>query len=249
MLNFGTIKNKVSHMLGEAYLSAEPKQAEDTYRQYMKTIKGSPILMLEYIVFKNLEKQGVASNSAHHFIDENVALFKRFKKSEIITEHQKLKQFSLAGTKLNDTNRKLNESIQNLILENAQTERTPNINKIHDAVCVILESVTAPLTNNKIAETPKYSLKSMLAAVKNKLAESYGQLDESDKMILSLLMEKDNKKQEKLFSDLKQKSLKFINESDIDENTRKEANTQIKSLEYKAETLAENVFKLYELTA
>lgn len=247
MLNFGTIKNKVSHMIGEAYLSATPEKAENVYREYMKTIKGSPVLMLEYIVFKNLEKQGVSTNSAHHFIDENVALFKRFKKSEVISEHLKLKQF--AFIKMNDTNRQLNESIQNLIIENTRTERIPNINKIHDAVSIILESITKKSVDIKTSESSKYSLKSMMAAVKNKLAESYEELNESDKTILSLLLEKDVKKQEKLFSELKQKGIDFVNESNIDDDTRKEATSQIKSLEYKSETLAENVFKLYELTA
>ena len=249
MLNFGTIKNKVSRLLGEAYLNADPTQAENVYREYMKTIKSSPVLMLEYIVFKNLEKRDVASKSAHHFIDENVALFKRFKKSEIIAEHQKLKQFNIAGVKVNDSKRELNESIQNLILENAQTDRIPNINKIHDAVTIVLESITTPTVKKVQADIPKYSLKTIAAALKTKLAESYNELNEGEKNVLSVLLEKDVKKQEKLFTDLKQKGVAFINESAIDEDTRKQAMNEINSLEFKADTLAENVFKLYELTA
>lgn len=249
MLNFGTIKNKVSRLLGEAYLNADPTQAENIYREYMKTIKSSPVLMLEYIVFKNLEKHDVTTNSAHHFIDENVALFKRFKKSEIIAEHQKLKQFNTTSVKLNDSNRVLNESIQNLILENAQTERMPNINKIHDAVMIVLESITTKTVQKDQTNVPKYSLKSITAALKKKVAESYGELNEGEKNIISILLEKDAKKQEKLFTDLKQKGLAFINESNIEEETRKEALNEINTLEFKAETLAENVFKLYELTA
>lgn len=249
MLNFGTIKNKVSRLLSEAYLNADPTQAENVYREYMRTIKSSPVLMLEYIVFKNLEKRDVTTNSAHHFIDENVALFKRFKKSEIIAEHKKLKQFNTTSIKQHDSNRVLNESIQNLILENAQTERTPNINKIHDAVMIVLESITTKTVQKDQTNTPKYSLKSFTAALKNKLAESYEKLNEGEKNILSILLEKDVKKQEKLFTDLKQKGAAFINESNIDEDTRKQAMSEINSLEFKAETLAENVFKLYELTA
>jgi hypothetical protein len=249
MLNFGTIKNKVSRMLGEAYLSADSTQAENVYREYMKTVKSSPVLMLEYIVFKNLEKRDVANKSAHHFIDENVALFKRFKKSEIVAEHQKLKPFNIAGPKADETKRELNESIQNLILENAQTDRVPNINKIHDAVTIVLESITTPSVKKAQSDLPKYSLKTIAAALKTKLAESYNQLNEGEKNVLSVLLEKDTKKQEKLFTDLKQKGVAFINESNIDENTRQQAITEINSLEFKAETLAENVFKLYELTA
>lgn len=247
MLNFGIIKNKVSQLVGEHYLNENHAQAEAVYRDYMTTVKNSDILMLEYIVFKNLEKTGLTESVAHAYVDNNVAMLSKFKKSDIIAEHKKLAPFELKTITVKDENIALNESIQNLILENAQTDRMRNINKLHESLCVVLENLSKPSGKKMVSEASnplsKYSFKTVMAAVKKTIAASYQELNESEQSVLAVLMEKDGQKQTVLFEELKQKGIAFIKENLDDQPSRDFAIGKIQDMPL----TSDNVLNLFEM--
>ena len=140
MVNFGIVKTQVSQMLGEHYLNKQHDTAESIYREYMRTVRNSPVLMLEYIVFKNLERKGIMRESACKYVDDNVALLKQYSRKEIIQENEKLNKFH-QNVNLSWEDKMLFENIQTLILESAGGNRVPNISKLHDSFSLVLESV------------------------------------------------------------------------------------------------------------
>lgn len=140
MVNFGIVKTQVSQMLGEHYLNNQHETAESIYREYMRTVRNSPVLMLEYIVFKNLERKGVMRESAYKYIDDNVSLLKQFSKKDILAENQKLDKFH-QDIKLSWEDKLLFENIQTLILESAGGNKAPNITRLHDSLSYVMESV------------------------------------------------------------------------------------------------------------
>jgi len=140
MVNFGVVKTQVSQMLGEHYLNNQHDTAESIYREYMRTVRNSPVLMLEYIVFKNLERKGVMRESACKYVDDNVALLKQFSKKEILAENEKLDKFH-QDVNLSWEDKMLFENIQTLILESAGGNKVPNITRLHDSLSYVMESV------------------------------------------------------------------------------------------------------------
>ena len=119
MLNFGLIKNKMSYLVTNSLLNESDNKVSKLFKEYLNVVKSSPILMLEYIVFKNFEKNNFIKEEAETYITENINLFKNYSKKQIIAENEKLNKFNFKF-KNNILNESYCISIQNLILEKLQ---------------------------------------------------------------------------------------------------------------------------------
>lgn len=255
MVNFGIVKTQVSQMLGEHYLNNQHDTAESIYREYMRTVRNSPVLMLEYIVFKNLERKGVMREAACKYVDDNVALLKQYSKKEIIQENEKLNKFH-QNVNLSWETKILFENIQTLILESASGTRTPNISKLHDSLSYVMESVIASSPVEEVMEEEEESAEELLEGFNlddtfriaySQFNEKYEHLSEEERSILYMLNEEDETKRRSFFLNMKKKVVDTINETTSDPELKQQAITEIESREFNTETLVEDVIELYEL--
>jgi hypothetical protein len=249
MVNFGLIKTQVSNLLGEHYINNATCTAKSVYKEYIDTVKSSQVLMLEYVVFKNLEQGNMSMEKATKYIDNNIALFKKFDRAEIIKENEKLKRFTTKNS-VPDDMVPLYESIQNLILESTRTKGLPNINKIHDSFDYIAESLCKPvkkaslvLESNDTGDGFKFS--EIMAIAETKINERYSHLNESEQNILGIILKGSKKAQEDLLEGLKRDAITLLQENQDLEAA--EALNVINEMTYNEESFVDNVISLYEL--
>lgn len=259
MVNFGIVKTQVSQMLGEHYLNKQHDTAEHIYREYMRTVRNSPVLMLEYIVFKNLERKGILREAACKYVDDNIALLKQYTRKEIIQENEKLNKFH-QNVNLSWEDKMLFEHIQTIILESASGNRIPNISKLHDSFSVIMESVIADEKKSYINETTAdetdldedtilegFKIEDTFRIAINQFNEKYNHLSEEERSILYMLNENDEGNKRDFFAGMKKKAIDVIKETSGNPELREQGIKEIESREFNADTLVEDVIELYEL--
>ena len=85
IVNFGFIKEHITNFLGESYFT-NSDMGNDIFKEYVKILKESKILKLEFAVFKNLEHKYIKEEaSAIRYIDKNLEI--GFKKSSRLFLH------------------------------------------------------------------------------------------------------------------------------------------------------------------
>lgn len=250
MVNFGIVKTQVSQMLGEHFLNNQHKSAENIYREYMTTVRNSPVLMLEYIVFKNLERKGLLRESACKYVDDNVALFKSYTRKEIIQENEKLAKFH-QNVHVSWEDKILFENIQTLILETAGGSKIPNINKLHDSLSFVMESVMAKNQEEVEEDSTEllegFEFDDVYRASVRLFNEKYSHLSEAERNIVFVLSEGDETKQRVYFDGIKEKARTYIKESTSDIELRLQGLQYVESKLFNTETLMEDILDLHEL--
>jgi hypothetical protein len=248
MVNFGVVKTQVSRVLGEHYVNNNPQSAESVYKEYIEAVKGSQILMLEYVVFKNLEQNNMSPEKATKYLDSNIALFQRFDREDIIQENNKLKKFNLKNS-LSEETVKLHEAIQDLILESTRSKGIPNINKIHDSFESILESLTKQVRKTPLVvennEFEGFKFSDIMKITEKRITERYQHLNEDEQNILSVIVKGDQKERSELLNALKQDAIQLLSESN--EDGSQEALNIIKEMCYDDDKFIDDIMSLYEL--
>jgi hypothetical protein len=247
MVNFGVVKNHLSRNLSEHYISNEGGSAEKDFLEFINIVKKSPVLMLEYIVFKNLEKGNLFREEAVKYIDDNICLFNNYDKKDIVKENEKLLKFNVE----NPFNKEypLMESIQTLILESASRKKIPNVNKIHSSFSFIMESMCREVVNEvEEADTneDEFSLNEVIAVADKKMNDQLGELSEDEKSIVSTLYSDNEKAQEELLESFKTKALSML-DTQVDSQVIAEAQEKVKGISYNKDTVLDNILALYEL--
>lgn len=229
MQNFGKIKNVFNNLLIEGIVKKDDNNKK-LFKKYMKTIKESEILKTQFLVYNNIEnKIDADSFSANLFVSENVKLLEKYNTSDILKENLKLVNLLNESKSKIDGDyelSKLHESLSNLVF----TKRTPkNVEKITQEI----KNVTNYITTNKskeVNESVDLPLSMMTNIMVDKYNEKYGKLDESDKEILKVLLDKnfENKKSyyTKLVSECTELIDGLLKESDKESSEKLE---QVKS--------------------
>jgi hypothetical protein len=248
MVNFGVVKTQVSRVLGEHYVNNDPQSAESVYKEYIATVKDSQILMLEYVVFKNLEQNNMSPEKATKYLDSNIALFQRFDRDEIIKENEKLKKFNLnAG--LSDETIHLYQSIQDLILESTRKKGITNVNKMHDSFDVIVESLTKQVKKNTLvvekSENEGFKFSDIMKVTEKRITDRYQHLNEDEQNILSVIVKGNQKERSELLEALKIDAINLLTESE--EDGGREALDIIKAMTYNDNSFVDDIMSLYEL--
>lgn len=255
-MNFGTIKNIYAKFLIDSYINESRKDDnKKRYKKFIKTISESPILRTQFIVYKNIENGYFPSEvSAVEYIKENISLFDKFSKKEIITENKNLVKklkFSYGNINLNET-KEIHEALNNLITLEKKVE---TINKIHESFEMVKKWLTTP--KEKISEnTAKTQIdpKTFLNIVTKKYNEKYSNISEEEKRLIKTILSNDDLEKESLLKDMVKESISLINKNikhfgDNIEVKEKllEAKDVIYNLEYNKETFKEDVLKVYNL--
>jgi hypothetical protein len=254
-MNFGTIKNIYAKFLIDSYITESKKDVNKKhYKNFIKTITESPILRTQFIVYKNIENGYFPSEvSAVEYLKENISLFNRFSKKEIIKENQKLlsKLKNTYKVNLGET-KKIHEAINNLITLEKKAE---TINSIHESFEEVKSWLLTPKENiNETVNKNKVNPKKFLNIVTQKYNEKYSTISEEEKKIVKTILSKNDSEKETLLKDMIKESVVLLNNnikqfSDNIEVKEKllEAKDVVYNLTFNKETFKEDILKVYNL--
>ena len=259
-INFGFIKDGLVNSTTSLYLN-ESKLTNDL-KDFLKVVKSSPVLTLEYIVYKNIENKYIEDDLlATRYIDENISLLKKFTKKEIISENNKLSAFE-RDYQISEQKEKLYESISTIILENTFDNTFKNVDKIHGAFENVLNYIKNNKSNQELNENKslfeeykdKYlNIDFILNNEIKKFNEKYSHHSEGETGILKVLVKEDTTEKEKLFNSLINETLNKVDNLLVSEESAEVSNKlqkvkeKINEMKFNEESLIDDIVKINNL--
>jgi hypothetical protein len=247
MVNFGNVKSKLNKAYSQDLIE-NTSNYKKLYEEFLKTIKSSPVLMLEYTIYENLKKHNLEYNESLRFIEANVSALSKIDKNELLKENKKLEKFDLKEIELSEDKITLNKNIENVINESVLKKIT-NVNKLHESVNFLIESLTKK-DEAKLEKTDKgFKVSHIFHLAKKKLEEKFSNLQPDEMEIISSFIKGDEKKKKTVFENYKKSTKNFLlNEKDnISSEVLTETFDFIDTLEYDSETAINNLSKLFEI--
>jgi hypothetical protein len=225
MQNFGKIKNAFSEILAEGIASNDLAKKK-LFKKYIKTLRESDILKTQFLVYENIENIIESDQfSANLIVTENLSLFNKFNKKDMLKENQRLISLSNeVKLKLEESYDEklssLHESIGNLVFLE-KTSKT--VNEIAKNTKNVLDYVT----KNKLKvvaesyDVPNSMLSSILV---EKYNERYADMTEAEKEVIKVLIESSNEEKLTLYGKMIRECVDLIDtklkESDLDTKER-----------------------------
>lgn len=247
MVNFGNVKSKLNKAYSQDLIENTNKYKK-LYEEFLKTIKSSPVLMLEYTIYENLKKHNLDYNESLRFIEANISALSKIDKTTLLKENKKLEKFDLDGIELSEDKIKLNQNIENVISESVYKKIT-NVNKLHESVNFLIESLTKK-DETKLEKSDKsFKVTHIFNLAKKKLEEKFSNLQPDEMEIISSFIKGDEKKKKTVFENYKKSTKNYLlNEKDnISSEVLTETFDFIDSLEYNSETAINSLSKLFEI--
>lgn len=224
---------------------------KELFKNYVKSLKENEILKTQFLVYTNIE-QKIESDAtkASLFVKENIDLFSKFNKKDIIEANNKLVENVNFDYNV-DGKEELYESISTLIF----TKKTPEtIDTIVEATSKVVDYIlnNKPKTIVESIELPNSMLSNIMV---EKFNERYSSLDETEKNVLKALIDSNDEKKKEVYSSTLRECIDLINEkldtTDLDAKD-KLLRVKDKLLNDKQEineNFAKNISKLVELRA
>jgi hypothetical protein len=161
------------------------------------------------LVYTNIENK-VENDAAKatQFVKENIELFSKFTKKQILESNSKLVQKIVFEFEADDERAELYENISTLIF----TPRTPNsIDTIVEATSKVVEYILdhKPKVVTEAIELPNSMLSTMMV---DKYNEKYASLDESEKQVLKVLIDSTDEEKKEVYSATLRECIDLINE-------------------------------------
>jgi len=247
-INIGIANLLVSTKLREAHfngnLIGESKKATS---DFLDVVRNSPYLQMEFNVFNSIESKLIESEVlAKDYIDEQIDLFEIYTIEEIDAERQKLMQFVSEDTIPNDDRANLYQAIDTLINETLELHENKDIDKMHDALVLVLEHVRSPrqsLLENVDVEPIN---EDVLEIAVGKFNEKYSGLDESDRDLLKTLIKANWREKKALLETYKTETLAILEGIDEHQDHTAKAIAKIKEMVYAAKNIDDNIIGLHE---
>ena len=249
-MNFGTIKDTYAKILINSYVN-ESKKEKLTYRNFIKMISENEILKTQFVVYKNIENGYFTSEvSATEYLKENISLFDKFNKKQIIEENIKLRK-SLGKKSLVET-KDLHEALHNLITLNKDVT---TINTLTESFEVVKNWLVTP---KKIEESKKeknnVDVNKFLDVVTKKYNEKYSDISEGEKKIVKAILSENNKEKESVLNEIKTETIDLLTKSikehssNIDIKVKLlEAKDLLYNTNFNPETFKTDILKIYDL--
>lgn len=247
--NFGFIKANLANMIAESYINeSNIDQSKKLYWDYLATIKNSPVLALEFVVYKNIENK-CSKNDATiiKYIDENISLLKKYDYKIIIQENKKLDRFYTDGN-IDPIKSKLYESIESIIFEN--TKKIPNIDLIHESIENIIDYIKSNKKASDLNESEVVSEDVLKIAVKI-YNDKFSNLDETEKKIMKVMVSENEIDKINMFEEIKTQTVDYL-ESIKDKNQDSldlinECIDKIKTTAYNQSNVIDEIVKIQSL--
>lgn len=247
MVNFGNVKSKLNKAYSQDLIDNTNKYKK-LYEDFLRTIKSSPILMLEYTIYENLKKNNLDYNESLRFIEANVSALAKIDKESLLKENKKIEKFNLKDIILSEEKILLNKNIENVISESVYKKIT-NVNKLHESVNFLIESLTKKEEVSLKKSDSTFKVSDIFHLAKKKLEEKFSNLEKDEMEIISTFIKGDDKNKKIVFENYKKQTKNYLlNEKDnISSEVLTETFDFIDTLEYTPDTAVNNFSKLFEI--
>ncbi len=247
MVNFGNVKSKLNKAYSQDLIENTSKYKK-LYEEFLKTIKSSPVLMLEYTIYENLKKHNLDYNESLRFIEANISALSKIDKDVLLKENKKLKKFDLKEIELSEDKINLNKNIENVINESVLKKIT-NVNKLHESVNFLIESLTKKDETQLKKSDNNFKISHVFNLAKKKLEEKFSNLEQDEMEIISTFIKGDEKNKKVIFENYKKSTKNFLlkEKDNISSEVLTETFNFIDTLEYNSETAINNFSKLFEI--
>ena len=233
--NFGKIKNTYNTILVES-ITSKKDENKLVFKKYIKEIKGDEILKEQFLIFNNIEnKIEVDRVKAIEYVKESIALLSKYPKQSIIESNTKLFNDIVFEFDVDYDKKSLHEAITTLVFTD---RKASTLDVILDATDKVVDYIINNKTKkvNEGLDIPNSLLISLSVGNFN---EEYKDLSESEKAIVSIMIESTPEEKKKLFKDTNDECLSLIN-SKLEES---EINAKEKLLSVKERLLTQEFNK------
>jgi len=249
-MNFGTLKDTYAKILVNSYIT-ESKTNKQFYKQFIKLVAENEILKTQFVVYKNIENGYFDSEvSAVEYLKENISLFEKYNKKDIIKENISLQK--KLGKKIEPKTKELHEAIHNLITLEKSVETVNTLIESFEVVKKWLTTVKNLNENTK--EKPKVDANKFLDIVVKKYNDKYSNISEEEKKVIKAILSENLKEKETTLTELKNETIDLLNKSIKEHNGNVdikvklyEAKDVVNGLNFNKETFKEDIMRVYEL--
>lgn len=227
-LNYGAIRDTVFKYSGKQIVAEGGNST--ILNSFLKSIKESPVLKIQHIIFENFEKGSFSKERlAERYISQNLKLMENISWEKLIEANRNVRIGLLENCHVESTgdNGELYENIHTLI-ESVSKKGFTDVDKSNQAYDFILthltkENIKKEETIQETEEFPKFlSWNFVTNLAVNNFNQRYAHLNENEKSLLKILLSTDENKINHL-EDLKKENLELINsiiESGVDEESQ-----------------------------
>ena len=246
--NFGKIKNTYNNILIES-ITSKKDENKSVFKNYIKAIKNDEILKEQFLIYNNIENKVEADRfKATEYVKESIALLSKYPKQSIIESNNKLIANVAYEFDVDYDKQDLHEAITTLVF----TERKAST---LDAILEATDKVVDYIINNKAKEVNEglgIPNSMLLSLSVDNFNEEYKELSESEKAIVSVMIESTPEEKEKLFKDTNTECVSLINskleESDINAKEKLlSVKERLLNQTYNNESFIKDITKLIEL--
>ena len=247
MVNFGNVKSKLNKAYSQDLIENTNKYKK-LYEEFLKTIKSSPVLMLEYTIYENLKKHNLDYNESLRFIEANISALSKIDKDVLLKENKKLQKFDLKEIELSEDKINLNKNIENVINESVFKKIT-NVNKLHESVNFLIESLTKKDETQLKKSDNNFKISHVFNLAKKKLEEKFSNLEQDEMEVISTFIKGDEKNKKTIFENYKKSTKNFLlkEKDNISSDVLTETFNFIESLNYNNDTAINDLSKLFEI--
>lgn len=246
--NFGKIKNTYNTILVES-ITSKKDENKSVFKKYIKAIKSDEILKEQFLIFNNIEnKVEVDRAKATEYVKESIALLSKYPKQSIIESNTKLIADLAFEFDVDYDKKDLHEAIATLVFTDKKASTLDTILEATDKIVnYIMNNEVKVVT--EVLDIPNSMLLSLSVGNFN---EEYKDLSESEKAIVSIMIESTPEEKEKLFKDTNDECLSLINskleESDINAKEKLlSVKERLLNQEFNKDNFIKDITKLVEL--
>ena len=252
MKNFGKIKNAYNTILIES-IATKKNENKVLFKNYLKKIKEYEILKEEFLIYNNIENKIETDRfKATEYVKESIALLTKYPKQSIIESNAILvgSQAIELGVDvdIDYDNKELHEAITTLIF----TDKKANT---LDIILEATDKVVDYIMNNQpreIFENLDIPNSMLLSLSVDTFNNEYKDLNESEKTLISILIESTLEERSVFFKDTNHECLTLINnkltESDINSKEKLlSVKERLLNQTYNDESFSTDIIKLIDL--
>ena len=246
--NFGKIKNTYNNILIES-ITSKKDENKSVFKKYIKAIKSDEILKEQFLILNNIENKVETDRAkATEYVKESIALLSKYTKQSIIESNTKLFNDIVYEFDADYDNKDLHEAITTLVFTDRKASTL-------DAILEATDKVVDYIINNKAKEVNEgldIPNSMLLSLSVDNFNEEYKELSESEKAIVSVMIESTPEEKEKLFKDTNVECVSLINskleESDINAKEKLlSVKERLLNQEFNNESFIKDITKLIEL--
>jgi len=249
-INIGLAKLGILNKLNESGFDHNLiEESNDSFLNYMKVIRKSPILQLEFKIYSDIEDKHIKNDILiKEYIDKHIELFEIYSLKEIQAERAKLKPFISENIDDDSDKVKLYNAIDMLITESLKVGNEVDVDGAHEAFTLVFNHIKTPKKSSLTEDVDVETMDEQVIEIAvDKFNEKYSNLAEDDGELLKTLINATPKEKEDLLETYKTETLTILETVGDEDDKAKmvKAVQKIKEMVFNGKTVDDNIISLH----